>query len=121
MNARDGMRRLREARRAAGLCTRCGLERPAEGQKRCAACQQAARERYRKNKGRWPQKNNAAASLASYYKRRNARIAAGVCIRCGVNRPEVNKKTCNACLRWMDQKRKVNRDENVQHHGSERA
>ena len=62
-SARAGSRKRDNARRDAGLCTRCGRRPPIEGGKTCGPCrvarQAAERERYA------------------------ARRAAGLCVRCG--------------------------------------
>ena len=93
----EGMRRLRAERRAWGLCIYCGKAAD-DGRTTCADCRQAARDKWKK-KRKTDKRRLYASARACYKKRRAERIAAGVCIRCGVRKPSEWRKTCNACLR----------------------
>ena len=48
MNARDGVRRLREERRSMGVCLMCGTREMLPGRKHCASCLNQKREYARK-------------------------------------------------------------------------
>ena len=74
-SGRESGRRRTEARRAAGLCIRCGHSRPEEGRSMCEPCRE----------------NRRQAKKA----RRLERKAAGLCVRCAA--PSDGKELCRAC------------------------
>ncbi len=75
--ARERSRKRLEARRQAGVCLRCGRDRPVEGGTICEPCCQARRERERQ----------------LYAERRNA----GQCGKCG--EPVADGSRCESCIR----------------------
>lgn len=53
MNARDGMRRLRDERRNRGVCIYCGMKSPEFGRVKCRECieqQKAYMKKYNERK-----------------------------------------------------------------------
>lgn len=78
---------LREARKASGLCARCGgpVE---EGFVECSACRTKARDLYRRN----IEKRRAAhRETIAFYKRK------GICIICGQREAEPHRTRCLEC------------------------
>ena len=76
--ARDRSRRRDQARKAAGLCTRCGRHPPVEGGTVCEPCREARRESEREQYAEWR--------------------AAGECGRCGAPVPDGGSR-CERCAR----------------------
>ena len=76
MAGRKHGRRRTEARRAAGLCIRCGNAPPAEGRSMCEPCRE----------------NRRAAKRARHRERR----AAGLCVKCATPAPG-GKAYCDPC------------------------
>ena len=74
-SGRKSSRRRTEARKAAGLCIRCGHGRPEEGRSMCEPCRE----------------NRRQAKKA----RRLERKAAGLCVRCAA--PSDGKELCGPC------------------------
>ena len=94
-----------QARRAAGLCLRCGHDEPVAGLTTCSACAQKNREREQarnerlKAEGR-PRRDPArrkAADRERYRRAAEDRAARGLCRRCGKAEPEPDRKLCPAC------------------------
>ena len=74
---REKMKKVRDAQRAAGLCTRCGKPKEDPLYTRCETCLAVARRDTKR--------------------RHDARKAAGICITCG--KPAVpNRIKCEPCL-----------------------
>jgi hypothetical protein len=94
-------RKLRQARRDAGLCLRCGADRE-QGSARlnCAACAAKLRENVRAYRQRHPEKVNACnkeVREAWRQKRQAERRAAGRCLRCGGARAGTGGLLCPTC------------------------
>lgn len=77
MTASEKRKAQREARKAAGLCSKCGLIPPAAGFVSCHGCMEVMRE---------AQKRTFAN-----------RAAKGLCIRCAVSKPVAGKTLCKTC------------------------
>ena len=94
-----------QARRAAGLCLRCGRDEPVAGLTTCAACALKNRERERARNerlkaGGLPRRDPArrkAADRERYRKAMEDRAARGLCSRCGKAEPAPDKKLCPGC------------------------
>ena len=104
---RDRSRRVVEERAARALCTKCGVNPPEDGRRWCEPCTVERREddraRYEQAAasgliygGRDPEGKRRNARAASR-KRREARLAAGICTRCGRNPPVEGGTTCEPC------------------------
>lgn len=114
MNARDGMKRLRNERRAAGLCTGCGLAPSEEGRTRCRECLDMQKKYNRKWREAHPEtRERYEAAMIKRRQLRAERIAAGLCPDCGKNRPHPMRRTCESCLqkrRTSDRRRGFHAD-----------
>ena len=77
-SARDRSKQSDQARRDAGLCTRCGSRQPLEGGTVCAPCRELKRDREREH----------------YARRRDA----GECGKCGAPAPDSSAR-CERCAR----------------------
>ena len=82
-------RRRTQARRAAGLCIRCGLAQPAEGRSMCEPCRE----------------NRRAAKRARHHERR----AAGLCVKCAVPAPG-GKAYCESCAAERNARRRRDKE-----------
>ena len=90
---RERSRRRSEARRAAGVCVRCGNAPPAEGRAMCEPCREDRRQAKRD---------------------RNAeRRAAGLCVRCATPTPD-GKAYCNPCAAVREERRQRNPRERLE-------
>ncbi|MXW91807.1 MAG: hypothetical protein F4114_18085 [Rhodospirillaceae bacterium] len=104
---RERSRREAEARRAAGLCTRCGRQPAALGRSSCEPCLEkrraADRARYAAGKAAGLPYGGANADAkrragrAKSRRRQKARKDAGLCIRCGKRPPVEGGTTCTPC------------------------
>ena len=104
---RERARRQADRRREAGLCLKCG-QQPAEPARRlCEWCAKKRREAERiryararsaglKYGGKNVQAKRRSARVASR-KRRQIRLDAGMCIRCGCRPPADTGTTCEPC------------------------
>ena len=104
---RERSRRMVEERAARALCTKCGINPPEDGRRWCELCLVERREddraRYEKAAasgliygGRDPEKKRRNARAAGK-KRREDRLAAGICTRCGRNPAVEGGTTCGPC------------------------
>ena len=82
-------RRRTEARRAAGLCIRCGNAQPAEGRSMCEPCRE----------------NRRAAKRVRHHERR----AAGLCVRCAAPAPG-GKAHCDPCAAERNARRRRDKE-----------
>ena len=104
MDAKHGMKRLRDERRARGICIGCGLEKPKENCVMCSACLLRWKGYNSKYAENHPEKVREAA--ARRRKRLKAeRLAKGVCTICGKNKPYAWRKNCNVCLQKRNMQR----------------
>ena len=104
---RAGERRRTAERIARGVCTKCGSHPPEAGRRLCAGCARLRREydrvRYADAKARgelYGGKNPVAkrrSARAASAKRRQSRINAGQCRRCGRRPPVEGGATCGPC------------------------
>ncbi|MDE0254377.1 MAG: hypothetical protein OYG32_06245 [Rhodospirillaceae bacterium] len=104
---RERSRRQTETRRAAGLCTRCGKEPAAPDRSSCEPCLEKRRKtdraKYAAGKAAGLPYGGADADAkrragrAKSKRRQKARIAAGLCIRCGKQQPAEGGTTCTPC------------------------
>ena len=103
---RERFRRRTEARIAAGLCPRCGVQPPAPERTVCGGCAEkrnrASRARdARLRKAGLPRRDPARAKA---YERKRARReaadrrAAGICVPCGKAPAAPERTTCDECL-----------------------
>ena len=100
-------RRIAAERIAAGLCTGCGKSQAEPERRLCGECGEhrraAERERYAEARARGelyggkPVGVKRKAAGAASRKRREARIAAGVCTRCGRHPPIEGGTECQSC------------------------
>ena len=79
---RESYRRKTAARRAKGLCVKCGKRPPEPGRTRCEPCAEKQR----------------AADLERYHRRTAERVAAGMCPKCGKRPPAPERSQCEPCL-----------------------
>ena len=95
----------RAARRAAGICAKCGKQPPRPDKALCAACTQIESDRWhRKKKGR-KSRGESAAKRASrldrqrdYMAERNAKLKAdGICTSCATAPAVADRTKCAAC------------------------
>ena len=104
---RERSRRETEARRAAGICTKCGQSPAVEGRASCEPCLEkrraSDRAKYAAGKaaglmygGANPVAKRKSARLMSK-RRQKARREAGLCIRCGKQPPVEGGTTCAPC------------------------
>lgn len=100
MNARDGMKRLRDERRERGICTMCGLTKPEHGHKICRECLDRSKAYSAKWRASHPdkvrertRKHNALAKTIRVERKANR-----ICVICGKNKPRGWKVTCESCL-----------------------
>ena len=105
---RDRSRKQTAERIARGVCTKCSRQPAATGRRQCAGCAETrraaeraryaqARARGEKYGGRDPGTKRKAARAASA-KRRQARLDADNCTRCGRRPPVEGGTTCGRCL-----------------------
>ena len=104
---RKRSRREAAARKAEGLCFRCGREPAAPGRSSCEPClvkrREADRVRYAAGKASGLKYGGADAEAkrragrAKSRRRQKARIEAGLCIRCGRQQPAEGGTTCTPC------------------------
>ena len=93
------------ARKAAGLCLRCGRDEPADGLTTCSVCALKNRERERtrnerlKAEGlpRRDQERRRCADRERYRRAAEDRRAQGLCPRCGLEGPAPGKALCHGC------------------------
>ena len=97
-----------EARKAKGVCVRCGWAEPRPGRLTCQRCADRAKTRHIKSGG-------AERQHARYIQRKEA----GICTWCGT-RPAVpgvilcaacREKSCESCRQWYYKKRRKQSDE----------
>ena len=104
---RERSRKERAARLADGTCTRCGKRPAANGRSSCEPCLEKRRAADRANYaagkaaglaygGADPDAKRKSARARSK-RRQQARIAAGLCIRCGKRPPVEGGTTCQPC------------------------
>ena len=79
---REGYHRKTAARRAKGLCVKCGKCPPTPGRTRCEPCAEKQR----------------AADLERYHRRTAERVAQGLCPKCGKRPPAPERSQCEPCL-----------------------
>ena len=101
---RERFRRRTAARKAAGLCPRCGLRAPENGLALCGECadKRRASERARDARRRAAgvkRPRNTAAERAGERRRTAERIARGVCKKCGARPPQPGPRLCTGCAR----------------------
>ena len=104
---RERARRETEKRAARGSCTRCGKHPAVPGWKSCEPCLEkrraADRARYAAGKaaglpyGGADPEIKRRAGRAKSRRRQQARIEAGLCIRCGTHPPVEGGTTCRPC------------------------
>ena len=104
---RERARRETEARRAAGLCTKCGQAPAVEGRASCEPCLEKRRagDRASYAAGKAAGLNYGGANAEAKRKsgrlkskrRQKARREAGLCIRCGKQPPVEGGTTCAPC------------------------
>ena len=97
-----------EARKAKGVCVRCGWAEPRPGRTTCQRCTDRYKAKFIKTGG-------AERQRERYYQRKADRI----CTWCG-NRPaddgvilcvECREKSCESCRQWYYKKRRKQSDE----------
>lgn len=94
MTTAEGLRALRADAVARGLCLVCRCRFPRPGVKCCDACLSKGYE-YKRGPGRTKELERQARSSK---RNRDARLAAGLCCRCGRN-PQFDGRTqCVLCL-----------------------
>ncbi|MYA95028.1 MAG: hypothetical protein F4X91_01275 [Nitrospinae bacterium] len=104
---RERHRKRAAARRAQGLCVKCGKHPPTQDRSLCEACGErgraAERERYARRKaagdpygGRNPESRRRMARERNR-KRRRERKEAGLCTNCGARPPVQDGTVCEAC------------------------
>jgi hypothetical protein len=89
----------RARRKALGMCLGCTAQR-APGRPRCLACLETARvisEHRRRAEGVWPSDLSNTREAVAIRKRKDERIAQGICTQCGKNQPRPKRKTCAKC------------------------
>ena len=117
---RERGRRQHAERKAAGICTKCGRAPARPDRTTCEPCAERhrARDRARHARakaegipygGRDPEARRRAGRKSSR-RRSEARLAAGLCIRCGAVPPEEGRSMCEPC---RDDRRDAAR---VRHH-----
>ena len=97
--------RRTEARRAAGLCLRCGKRPPAPERRLCAPCNEKrnAASRARDARPRTAGKPRRDPNNAKQYTRERSRcqyaehVAAGICTKCGRAPARRGRTTCEPC------------------------
>ena len=104
---RERSRRERTARRADGICTRCGKAPAVEGRTSCEPCleQRRASDRVKYAAGKAAGLKYGGADVeakrrsgrAKSKRRQKARVEAGLCIRCGKRPPVEGGTTCAPC------------------------
>ena len=104
---RERSRREAAARKAEGLCGRCGKEPAAPGRSSCEPCLEkrraADRAKYAAGKAAGLPYGGAdpaakrRAGRAKSKRRQKARLEAGLCIRCGKRPPVEDGTTCQPC------------------------
>ncbi len=105
MADRERDRRQHAERLAAGLCVKCGRVPAVPERTHCVPCAEKRRaaDRARHARARAegkPRRNSEASRLADRERsrlRREARRAAGLCIRCGAIAPEQGRSMCEPC------------------------
>ena len=103
---RERFRKRTAARKAAGLCPRCGRRPPAPGRSVCAPCAEKSNRASRARDARLraegkPRRDPAKAK--AYERERSRREAAerreaGLCVRCGTAPAADGRKSCEKCL-----------------------
>ena len=100
-------RRRVEERKAAGMCPKCGVARPAQGRSKYEPCLEKARlsdrARYARVKaeGRLDGAHDESlrrAARARSKRRYDARQAVGLCVKCGLGRSDEGRSRCGPCL-----------------------
>lgn len=86
-------KRLSEKRVASGLCGRCGKNQLINATE-CISCREIRKEKQKLGYEERKEQNR----LAHRIKAENY-ASQGLCVRCGKNKPEENKKNCIDCLR----------------------
>lgn len=108
-SARRAMERLKERRRAAGLCPKCGGKLD-QGYKTCLKCRIKSREQIRKHREK--------ARIESGALSREEKREKGICLRCG-GRTDGEKAYCPECLRkvseWTTEWHRKRREEEAAH------
>ena len=102
---RERHRRRTQARRTAGLCSRCGRQSTVDGGLTCERCRRKRRQADRKRAARCraagikrvrdPQTRKVEYRRAR--ERAEGRLARGLCASCGHNRNEPDRRLCAAC------------------------
>ena len=103
---RERFARRTAARRAAGLCPRCGDRPPASGRSVCAPCgeksNRASRARDARLRAEEKPRRDPAKARAAERKRARRQAAerreAGLCIRCGTAPAADGRRSCAPCL-----------------------
>lgn len=90
-----------------GICPICKKNMIFKNEKSCPECKAAMAERQVK-KYRSNIENGRKTAMKSYFKCREERLKAGLCVKCGKRVPETGKKNCNYCL---GKQKKYNRTE----------
>ena len=99
---RERFRKRTEQRKAAGLCPRCGDRPPGSGWSLCEPCSEKrraserARDARRRAAGK-KRRRNIAGERVRDRRRTAARIARGVCTKCGAQPPEPGSRLCAGC------------------------
>ena len=109
----------RAARRAAGMCAKCGEQPPADGKALCAACAQIESDRW--HRGQQGPKSRSRGEPAAkrtdrldrqrdYMEQRNAKLkAAGICTKCATVPAVPFRTKCEACALADAERRKLNK------------
>ena len=99
---RERFRKRTEARRARGLCPRCGDHPPASGRRTCEPCaekrrvSERARDRKRQAAGH-KRRRNPAGERARERRRSAEQAARGLCAKCGREPPAPARRLCAGC------------------------
>lgn len=115
MTAKDGMQRLRDERRAHGVCTICGLAKPERGRKNCRACLDQVKvwnAKYRINNIEHIREQQIAQNARTKVLREE-RKKKHICVICGKNKPNAWRVTCENCLekrRLQEIRREMRKD-----------
>ena len=102
---RERVARRTAERRAAGLCPKCGKRQPEPDRSICEPCAERARAAGRVRDARLraegkPRRDPERAKSCQRGRSRRqaaARLAAGVCTKCGANPPQDGRRLCAGC------------------------
>ena len=103
---RERFRQRTAARRALGLCPRCGTRPPEPERSTCEPCAEKrriagrasdAKRRARGRKRRRNPEKQRACERRRYRRKTAERLAAGLCTACGKAPPEPDRRLCSEC------------------------